>query len=127
LVDSLLTPSGRVCREGQDKPVRAYIIGDPDFFGDKMAFEVKAQRAQEDKIMRLPFSALPQSAIEEVHNAVNALRSESPGVYGAWFKKEAMRAADEERNVKQARQAAKSAKQGSSTGPPPVLPKSVNQ
>ena len=84
-----------------------------------MAFEVKAQRAQEDRTMRQPFSVLPQSAIEEVHNAVNALRSESAGDYGAWFRKEAKKAAEEEKKVKQARQAAK---EGLSMGP-----KSMNQ
>ena len=49
------------------------------------------------------------------------------GGYGAWFKKEGKRAAKEERKVKQALQAAKSAKHGLSMGPLPVLPKSVNQ
>jgi hypothetical protein len=127
LTDSLLTPSGRLCRVGQNKTPRAYIIGDKDFFGDKMAFEVKAQRAQEDQIMRRPFSALRQSAIEEVHNAVSALRTESSGGYGAWFKEEAKRAAEDERKVKRARQAAKLAGQGLSMVPPSVLQKSVNQ
>jgi len=81
-----------------------------------MAFEVKAQRAQEDEIMRYPFSALRQSMIEDVRNAVDALRSERPREYEAWYDGEAKRAAEEERKFKQARQAAKLAEQRLSKG-----------
>jgi len=38
---------GRICREGQSRTPQVYIIADPQFIGDKAAFEIKAFRARE--------------------------------------------------------------------------------
>ena len=45
-----------MCREGQTRVPKVYIIAHPEFRGDKMAFTIKEMRASEDTEMSRPFS-----------------------------------------------------------------------
>jgi hypothetical protein len=42
---------GRMCREGQTRIPKAYIIADPQFKGDKTALEIKASRQEEEECL----------------------------------------------------------------------------
>ena len=46
---------GRISRDGQRKTIKVYIIADPSFDGDGMAFEIKAKRMAETKLLSIPF------------------------------------------------------------------------
>jgi hypothetical protein len=41
-----------MCREGQTEQPRAYILAEPNFFGDQVAIKTKADRASEEVYMR---------------------------------------------------------------------------
>jgi len=41
-----------MCREGQVEQPRAYILAEPNFFGDEVAIKTKAERAAEEGYMR---------------------------------------------------------------------------
>lgn len=51
----------RVCRHGQNKTPKAYIIANPNFEGDKMAIKYKSVHAAEDLSLR---KKVPQRALE---------------------------------------------------------------
>ena len=40
-----------MCREGQVEQPRAYILAEPNFFGDQVAIKTKAERAAEEVYM----------------------------------------------------------------------------
>jgi hypothetical protein len=42
---------GRMCREGQTRIPKAYVIADPQFKGDKTALEIKESRREEEDCM----------------------------------------------------------------------------
>ena len=41
-----------MCREGQTEQPRAFILAEPNFFGDKVAIKTKEERATEEVYMR---------------------------------------------------------------------------
>jgi len=41
-----------MCREGQTEQPRAFILAEPNFFGDKVAIKTKEDRASEEVYMR---------------------------------------------------------------------------
>ena len=45
----------RICRPGQLRLPKIYIIADPDFEGDRMAFEIKSSRQAEGDLMKTKF------------------------------------------------------------------------
>jgi hypothetical protein len=47
----------RICRPGQTRIdiTKSYIIADPDYEGDRMAFEIKASRQSEWELMQTKF------------------------------------------------------------------------
>jgi hypothetical protein len=55
---------GRICRAGQTRPPKAYIIADPEFRGDKTAFTIKEERSIEDRLMTRRFKKRDFGALE---------------------------------------------------------------
>jgi hypothetical protein len=55
---------GRICRAGQTRPPKAYIIADPEFRGDKTAFTIKEERSIEDLLMTRRFKERDFRALE---------------------------------------------------------------
>jgi hypothetical protein len=58
----------RICRPGQTRIPKIYIITDPDYEGDRMAFEIKAARQAEAELMSVKFDRQKgdYSAVEKV-------------------------------------------------------------
>jgi hypothetical protein len=67
----------------------AYIIGDEDWFGDKMAFKMKRERAEEAEIMRTPLLDCEKAHVDSFPRAIEAFTGGN-AEYVQWCKEEAI-------------------------------------
>ena len=52
-----LVNAGRLCRPGQTRPVKAYLIGNKAFPGDSIPINIKQSRGEAEEALRKRLSA----------------------------------------------------------------------
>ena len=62
---------GRMCREGQTRVPKAYVIADPEFKGDKTALEIKQSRREDEDLMT---GKLNQSQLNSIFSKIEGLK-----------------------------------------------------
>jgi hypothetical protein len=62
---------GRICREGQMRIPKAYVIVDPQFKGDKTALEIKQSRREDEDFMA---GKLKQSQLSSTFSKIERLK-----------------------------------------------------
>jgi len=76
--------AGRMCREGQTRIPKAYVIADPQFKGDKTALEIKQSRREDEDTMT---RKLRRGRLSSTFSKIERLRLPD-GEYDALVKKE---------------------------------------
>ena len=76
-----------MCREGQEKIPRAFILADPEFYGDSEAFCIKNKHVKEEELLRAPFNTIKDKDVAAAFEHISALKADAE-MFKAWEKHE---------------------------------------